>query len=256
MDRRPTVFVGSSSEGKAVARAFKVELEDQADCEVSIWSEGVFSPGSYSMDSLVNAARTSDFAVMVATPDDKGESRGLASYFPRDNILLELGLFIGALGLERSLILCPAENSPKLPSDLAGVTRLPNYSTRRKPREAMTSPAMSAAEVIVKLGRRQHLSDSTDRYSFQGASAGRALLMDHATELARELDLLSENAREQGWKVARKTTALRLTSPRGRKLTLAIPRDAQTARHNLRQFANELRASGLRVNSHVREPLS
>jgi predicted nucleotide-binding protein len=40
----------------------------------------------------------------------------------RDNVIFELGFFMGALGPERTFIVYSRDNSPTLPSDLAGVT--------------------------------------------------------------------------------------------------------------------------------------
>jgi hypothetical protein len=41
---------------------------------------------------------------------------------PRDNVLFELGLFMGRLGRSRTFILHQRVPAPKIPSDLAGVT--------------------------------------------------------------------------------------------------------------------------------------
>jgi predicted nucleotide-binding protein len=42
-----------------------------------------------------------DFAILVLTPDDLTQSRGKQQPSPRDNVVFELGLFIGALGRDR-----------------------------------------------------------------------------------------------------------------------------------------------------------
>lgn len=96
---RCRVFIGSSSEGKRVAEALQEGL--LLDSEVDMWNQGVFTPGQYALDSLTEQARKSDFAVLVATADDISESRGSTTPAPRDNVILELGLFIGALGRNR-----------------------------------------------------------------------------------------------------------------------------------------------------------
>ena len=49
--------------------------------------------------------------------------RGDQAPAARDNVLFELGLFMGALGRERTYVV--TEKSVRLPSDLAGVTTVP-----------------------------------------------------------------------------------------------------------------------------------
>ena len=51
------------------------------------------------------------------------ESRGKPWPVPRDNVIFELGLFMGRLGKERAILMEPRDEDVKLPSDLAGVTR-------------------------------------------------------------------------------------------------------------------------------------
>lgn len=119
---KPSVFVGSSSEGLEVARAIRVNLSD--DARVTLWNEGPFRPMHGYLESLVNALDQFDFAVLVATADDLTTQRQEATLTPRDNVLFELGLFLGRLGRERTFLVSSTNPSPRLPSDLAGVTGL------------------------------------------------------------------------------------------------------------------------------------
>jgi hypothetical protein len=119
-DRRPSVFIGSSSEGQEIAKAIQVNLD--RSCEVTLWSQGVFGLGEGTLESLVDKAPTFDFAILVLTPDDMTRSRGKRQQSPRDNVLLELGLFIGVLGRKRTMVVFDRSADIKLPSDLAGVT--------------------------------------------------------------------------------------------------------------------------------------
>jgi predicted nucleotide-binding protein len=118
--RRPRLFVGSSSEGIAFARAVRAYLEQ--DVEPTVWDEGTFQLGQTSVESLSAGLSRFDFAVLVLTPDDAIQSRSEDFLGPRDNVIFELGLFMGRLGRDRTFILHQANTSLKLPSDLAGLT--------------------------------------------------------------------------------------------------------------------------------------
>jgi predicted nucleotide-binding protein len=98
---KPTVFIGSSKEGIEVARAIRTQLDEVA--EITIWNEGgVFQLGHGYLEALVNALPGFDFAILVLSADDSIESRGVTSLAPRDNVMFELGLFMGRLGRERT----------------------------------------------------------------------------------------------------------------------------------------------------------
>ena len=117
---RPSVFIGSSAEGLAVAQAIQVNLDHA--CEVVLWSQGVFGLSTGTLETLVATLDTFDFAVLVITPDDMITSREKEQNAPRDNVLLELGMFIGGIGRERTFFVYDRDADLKLPTDLAGVT--------------------------------------------------------------------------------------------------------------------------------------
>ena len=136
---RPALFIGSSTLGLDVARAVEVNLKD--DAEVTVWCSGVFGLSNGTLQSLVTALDRFDFAILILTPDDVISSRDISSQAPRDNVLFELGLFMGRLGPKRTFVIC-SDAAMKLPSDLAGVT-LAHYESRRiaiEPKAAV-SPA-------------------------------------------------------------------------------------------------------------------
>lgn len=120
MKRKPRVFIGSSAEGLPVAKALQVGLDHSA--EVTIWSQGVFGLSRGTLEDLVRASQTFDYAVLALTPDDLLHKRTTVGNSPRDNVIFELGLFMGALGRERTFIVYSRDAKPELPSDLAGVT--------------------------------------------------------------------------------------------------------------------------------------
>jgi hypothetical protein len=120
--KKPRLFLGSSVEGKNIADTLQVLLE--YDVESTVWHQGVFGLSQGSLESIVKAARGDnfDFATLVLTPDDLVSKRGEIVSSSRDNVIFELGLFMGALGRDRTFIVYCRNDSLDLPSDLAGVT--------------------------------------------------------------------------------------------------------------------------------------
>ena len=117
-NRVPRVFVGSSEEGLEVAQALQAALG--AEYDVSVWNQGTFVMSGTGIHSLLRASQRHDFAVFVLTADDKLTTRRSTRPAARDNVLFEAGLFIGAIGLDRTFLVC--SKGLRLPSDLAGVT--------------------------------------------------------------------------------------------------------------------------------------
>jgi hypothetical protein len=93
-----------------------------------------------------------DFAILVLTPDDVTESRGDSEKSPRDNVLFELGLFMGRLGRERTFIVCDRSTKLRLPSDLAGISFI-TYDGRRMA-DAPTSAVRGACLRINRIIKR------------------------------------------------------------------------------------------------------
>jgi len=119
----PILFVGSSTEGLPVAREVQNQLKhDQV--EFRLWTTGVFGPGGITIDSLLDQVAVADFAVFVFGPDDTVASRELTHAAPRDNVILEMGLFMGRIGRQRVFMLKEHGTDLKIPTDLLGVTPL------------------------------------------------------------------------------------------------------------------------------------
>jgi len=239
----PRVFIGSSSEGVAIGRYLQHELDRTNTCVVTRWDQGVFQASTYTLDALSVEASRTDFAVLIATADDTIEKRGGSMNVARDNVIFEIGLFIGAIGRERTFIVADQTQKLQLPSDLNGLTWLP-YSARpdNNERAAVNDAVIGVSESIRRLGPRLN------------AMSSGLVLSSHLDKLDAEIERVCLAARAQGWKVRTQSdTALRIQDPRGRRFTLSIG-DRTEARKDLRRFAADLRANGLRISRSVRQP--
>ena len=117
------IFIGSSSEGIKIANQVKKEINselgDWIECET--WDNGgVFSLNKGTLESLVKASRKYDYGIMLASKDDVLVKRMRIFNVMRENVLFEMGLFLGSLGLQRAFLITHDKTS--LPSDFNGVT--------------------------------------------------------------------------------------------------------------------------------------
>lgn len=118
---RPQVFIICASESMDVAQTIQMQFAHE-NADFTIWSDQVFRASQYPLDSLKKALEESDFAIAIASPEDLVNVRGSSAKQPRDNVLVELGMAIGKLGRERSMLLVPHDEKVKLPSDFKGLT--------------------------------------------------------------------------------------------------------------------------------------
>lgn len=118
---KPNVFIGSSVENLELAYAIQENLE--YDGNITVWSQGIFKLSSTALDDLINALDNYDFAIFIFKPDDLVNMRGDVMNIVRDNVIFELGLFIGKLGKSRVFYLAPRSAvNLHLPTDLFGHT--------------------------------------------------------------------------------------------------------------------------------------
>jgi hypothetical protein len=145
---KPKVFIGSSSEGKSFAEAIHAYLFSEAEC--TVWTEGVFGPSDYTLQSLLRQAHTSEFGIFVFSPDDLATMRGELLSVPRDNVVFELGLFSGALEPERCFFAIPDNVKIHLPSDLMGITA-GKYENGRRDGNTRAAVAVFCSAVLEKI---------------------------------------------------------------------------------------------------------
>jgi CRP/FNR family cyclic AMP-dependent transcriptional regulator len=141
------IFIISSAEALEIARTIQNAFE--YDFTVVVWTDGVFRASWYPVESLERQLDQSDFAIAVAQPDDITESRGKSSATARDNVIFELGMFIGRIGRQRSFLVEPRGEEAKLPSDLSGITAL-SYKYDSSDLAAAVAPACNRIRTIVR----------------------------------------------------------------------------------------------------------
>lgn len=147
---KPTLFIGSSSESLDVAYAAQKNLDDVA--EVIVWKQGIFELTKFYLESLLDALEDTEFALFVFSPDDLTRIRGDEVRTTRDNVVFELGLFVGRLGRHRSFILMPAGVSDfHLPTDLLGIgTATFQPPTRPDRLQAALGPACHDVRMAIR----------------------------------------------------------------------------------------------------------
>lgn len=147
---QPLVFIGSSVENLDKAEAIQAAL--QHVCEPWVWHQGIFNLNESALESLDNAIKDKrpDFAIFVVCGEDLTESRGVTSSSPRDNIIFELGLFMGAISRERVFIVVDQLAAPKIPADLAGIKTAKFKPPVRSTIEAALGPACSEIKKVIK----------------------------------------------------------------------------------------------------------
>ena len=243
--QRPAVFIGSSSEGKPYAEYLQYALDDH--CDATVWDQGVFGLSESTLHALVAQTHEVDFAILVLTPDDVMHSRGNDGPCARDNVIFEAGLFVGALGPERTFFVHASDLRLDLPSDLAGITTCTFRSQRHDEnlRAAVNPAALRIRETMVRLGTRT-----------SGVKPRKLSVAEERMALASELDTLTGNVESQAWSLKTRTESVyRVGSPRGTDHSLDLGGAPRGARVKLRAFALELDKRGLRVDPSLLGPL-
>jgi hypothetical protein len=148
------VFIGSSREALPIARALQHELRDVAQSE--LWSQGMFRLGAVALDDLARAVNGFDFGVFVFAPDDVVKMRDATHAAVRDNVLFELGMFIGKLGSQRSFFVLPeAGDQLHVPSDLTGITAAKYDSKNANLQVGVSAAVFEISRAISTLGPLQ-----------------------------------------------------------------------------------------------------
>jgi predicted nucleotide-binding protein len=158
---KPRVFVGSSGSAGEIVEAFVNELRRDADV-VPWWEAAEFKPMTSILTGLLNAVDKGvsayDFGLFILAADDVVISKGKRSNTPRDNVIFELGLFLGTYGHDRTFAVIQEGEEPsqevKKMSDLGGII-IPSFSAGNKKtlRDGVRKAAAPIRELIKEKGR-------------------------------------------------------------------------------------------------------
>lgn len=149
----PVIFIGSSRESLKIANAIKTGLASTA--VVHVWTHGIFRPSNFPIEDLERELQLADLAVLVFGPDDKVLSRRMFRSAPRDNVVFEAGLFMGALRRQRTLVVKSRRIKLKVPSDLFGLIPIEfDQGTSRDPGPCLEPVCAAIAECIARHGAR------------------------------------------------------------------------------------------------------
>jgi O-acetyl-ADP-ribose deacetylase (regulator of RNase III) len=192
---RPRVFIGSSGEAIDVSGAAQQELA--RDFDVTVWNQDVFRLSYDALDSLLQALDSSDAGVFVLKPDDVTESRGATGLTVRDNVIFELGMFIGRLGRDRTFMLLPAIPGVCLPSDLDGITTARYDPDRfdRQPR-ASVGPACTQIRQAVRALQPRIVAEPRSRARLDRAMSRMSQDLEH---LLADRDVAPDNRSATTW---------------------------------------------------------
>jgi CRP/FNR family transcriptional regulator, cyclic AMP receptor protein len=149
----PILFLGSSVEGLPVANEIVSGLKHD-DVAVRVWTlPGLFSPGGTPIDVLLKEVDSADFSAFVFGPDDQIGSRKAKYSAPRDNVVFELGLFMGRLTRDRAMVIMEHKANIKIPTDLLGVQPI-TYVIKNPPdlTAAMQTVCNDLRRLIMRLG--------------------------------------------------------------------------------------------------------
>jgi predicted nucleotide-binding protein len=192
MASKPRVFIGSSVEGRGIAEHIQGDLENLAECVR--WSQGVVGVSESTLESLFVVVKDFDFAILVLTPGDLDSEPIKGRHSPRDNILFELGLFVGALGRGRTFTIHGKDAAMTHTLDFAGLTPLTFMSKGPQDRETALAPVCSLIRSSIQSTFRPRseppmlsVSDTMTRMS-SDAGSGTTDLAKQTARLRRKID--------------------------------------------------------------------
>ena len=129
---RSSVFISCSSKSLAIAEVISEIISENStsktgpEIKATTWRRDTrsFELNRSTLDGLFNVCNSHDFAIILLTGDDtiKMENEMEDKKIPRDNVIFEMGLFLGRLNKKRVFVVY--EENAKLLSNMHGITTL------------------------------------------------------------------------------------------------------------------------------------
>lgn len=178
------IFIGSARESEEAMRWVALCIEEFGHNPLPWDTPGLFAPGEQTFLKLIDISKTVDAAVFIFSEDDHVWYRGDAAKQPRDNVLIEYGVFAGQLGPRKSIICI--DGRPKASSDLLGLMCLDISENRRQ-----------QARVELKLWVNKLTSEPLDPSTLRLLATVKEREVE-LEETRRRLEFESEKAKELG----------------------------------------------------------
>lgn len=182
----------------------------------------MFEPNKYTLESILKSLERSDFGLFVFAGDDILRMRSVDYVAVRDNVLFELGLFVGRLGRERTFFMLPDNQKTfRLPTDLLGLSPL-KYEVDRTDGNwtAAVGPACNQVRQVI---RRLQTMQSMASPAGQTSRGGSGLSLEE--EVSNRLRLHTFAGSDRALQDSRIGLACAIATVASQGLTLA---DAET----------------------------
>jgi len=150
MPDKPRIFIASSSEQFQVAQQVEAAMASPDEWSIHVWNT-LFSFNATYVESLERELDRADFAIVILTGDDAANVRHKSTVLPRDNVIFELGLFIGRLGRPRCFFFVDAKSETQIASDLSGVKPVKYYPEADAQNEQRPSLQTQAGHVMEQI---------------------------------------------------------------------------------------------------------
>jgi hypothetical protein len=120
------VFIGSSTKYIKLAHAFRMTFEHDTDLSVEVWDISNWRDMYDNLTSLIGFLDQFQFGIFLLTPDEQLAKTTTKDKLdvPRDNVIFELGMWLGRAGRDRTWHVVPSNVNVKIPTDLNGLNAI------------------------------------------------------------------------------------------------------------------------------------